>query len=92
LTAHRRFALSVNLTADFDGGEVSFPEYNGRGIKAPPGWCVVFPAAILHMVTRVTRGKRYAFLPFVYDEEGANIRAAALARHAASGPQEAANA
>jgi hypothetical protein len=48
LIAHRRFAISVNLNGDFDGGEVSFPEYNPRGLKAPPGWAVVFPCAILH--------------------------------------------
>ena len=78
ITAHRRFAVSINLNADFEGGEVSFPEYNPRGIKAPPGWAVVFPCAALHMVSRVTSGKRYAFLPFVYDEAGAAIRQAYL--------------
>jgi peroxiredoxin/predicted 2-oxoglutarate/Fe(II)-dependent dioxygenase YbiX len=75
-TAHRRFAVSINLNADFDGGAVCFPEYNPRGHKAPPGWAVVFPCAILHQVLTVTRGRRYAFLPFVYDEEGARIRTA----------------
>ena len=74
VTAHRRFAVSINLNGDFDGGDVSFPEYNPRGVKAPPGWAVVFPAPILHAVGRVTRGRRYAFLPFVYDEAGAAIR------------------
>lgn len=74
ITAHRRFAISINLNDDFDGGAVSFPEYNPRGIKAPPGWCVVFPCAALHAVSKVTRGRRYAFLPFVYDEAGAKIR------------------
>jgi peroxiredoxin/predicted 2-oxoglutarate/Fe(II)-dependent dioxygenase YbiX len=78
LTAHRRYAISVNLNGDFDGGEVSFPEYNRRGHKAPPGWAVIFPCAILHAVSQVTRGRRYAFLPFVYDEAGARIRAANL--------------
>ena len=58
LTSHRRFAISINLNSDFEGGEVSFPEYNPRAIKAPPGWCVVFPAAILHAVSKVTRGRR----------------------------------
>src|SRR5262249_2971307 len=43
LTAHRRFAVSINLNGDFDGGEVIFPEYNPKGYKAPPGWAVVFP-------------------------------------------------
>ena len=84
LTAHRRFAVSINLTDDFDGGEVSFPEYSSRGIKAPQGWAVVFPAAILHAVSKVTYGRRYAFLPFVYDETGAQIRDAELARYHAA--------
>ena len=47
LTAYRRFAVSINLNGDFDGEKVSFPEYNRRGLKAPPGWAVVFPCAIL---------------------------------------------
>jgi hypothetical protein len=34
---------------------------------------VVFPCAILHEVLRVTAGRRYAFLPFLFDENGANI-------------------
>ena len=84
ITAHRRFAVSINLNDDFDGGAVSFPEYNPRGIKAPRGWCVVFPCAALHMVSPVTRGRRYAFLPFVYDEAGAAIRDAYLRSRAAS--------
>ncbi len=84
LTAHRRFAISINLTGDFEGGEVSFPEYNRRGIKAPPGWCVVFPCAILHMVSPVRRGRRYAFLPFVYDDEGAKIRQREIESHQAA--------
>lgn len=73
-TAHRRFALSVNLNADFEGGSVLFPEYNVRPIKPPKGWAVVFPAAILHSVSRVTRGARYAFLDFLYDEAGERLR------------------
>jgi len=74
LTAHRRFAVSINLCDDFDGGEVVFPEYNTIGYKAAAGWAIVFPCAILHAVQRVTRGARYAYLPFVYDEAGARIR------------------
>jgi predicted 2-oxoglutarate/Fe(II)-dependent dioxygenase YbiX len=74
-TAHRRFAVSVNLNDDFEGGEVSFPEYGPRGFKAPPGGAVVFSCSLLHKVSRVTQGRRYAFLPFLYDETGARIRA-----------------
>src|SRR5829696_8491629 len=73
-TAHRRFAVSINLNEDFEGGEVSFPEYGPRSYKAPPGGAVVFSCPLLHAVSKVTRGRRYAFLPFLYDEAGAKIR------------------
>lgn len=73
-TAHRRFAVSVNLNEDFDGGEVGFPEYGARRFKAPAGGAVVFSCSLLHSVSRVTRGKRYAFLPFLYDDAAAKLR------------------
>jgi predicted 2-oxoglutarate/Fe(II)-dependent dioxygenase YbiX/peroxiredoxin len=73
-TAHRRFAVSINLNADFDGGEVSFPEYGPRSFKPTPGGAVVFSCSLLHAVSPVTRGKRYAFLPFLYDDAAAALR------------------
>ena len=73
-TAHRRFAVSINHNDDFDGGEVSFPEYGPRGFKAPAGGAVIFSCALLHTVSRVTKGRRYAFLPFLYDEAAARLR------------------
>ena len=76
VTAHRRFALSVALNDDFKGGDLVFPEYNQRKHRIPKGWCIAFPCAILHAVTRVTRGRRYVFLPFLYDEVGAAMKAA----------------
>ncbi len=75
-TAHRRFAVSVNLNDDFEGGEVGFPEYGPRTFKAPAGGAVVFSCSLLHAVSRVTRGRRYAFLPFLYDDAAARVRAA----------------
>jgi predicted 2-oxoglutarate/Fe(II)-dependent dioxygenase YbiX/peroxiredoxin len=75
-TAHRRFAVSINLNDDFDGGEVSFPEYGPRSFKPPPGGAVVFSCSLLHAVSRVTRGRRYAFLPFLYDDAAAAMREA----------------
>jgi predicted 2-oxoglutarate/Fe(II)-dependent dioxygenase YbiX/peroxiredoxin len=72
-TAHRRFAVSINLNDDFDGGEVSFPEYGRRSFKALAGGAVVFSCSLLHDVSRVERGRRYAFLPFLYDDEAAKI-------------------
>jgi len=75
-TAHRRFAVSINLNDDFEGGEISFPEYGPRGFKMPAGGAVVFSCSLMHGVSTVTRGRRYAFLPFLYDEEAAKLRAA----------------
>jgi predicted 2-oxoglutarate/Fe(II)-dependent dioxygenase YbiX/peroxiredoxin len=75
-TAHRRFAVSVNLNDDFDGGEVSFPEFSPRGYKPPVGGAVVFSCSLLHAVSQVTRGRRFAFLPFLYDDAAARIREA----------------
>jgi predicted 2-oxoglutarate/Fe(II)-dependent dioxygenase YbiX len=72
--AHRRFAVSINLNADFEGGEISFPEYSSRTFKAAPGTAVVFSASILHEVSRVTRGRRYVFLTFLFDEEAERVR------------------
>ncbi len=79
-TAHRRFAISINLNDDFDGGAVSFPEFGQQEFKAPTGGAVVFGCGLLHAVSPVTRGTRYAFLPFVYDEAAAQLRQANQAR------------
>ncbi|WP_166296080.1 2OG-Fe(II) oxygenase [Bradyrhizobium sp. 2S1] len=73
-TAHRRFAVSINLNDDFDGGEICFPEYGPQSFKPPTGCAVVFSCSLLHAVSLVTRGKRYAFLPFLYDQAAADIR------------------
>jgi len=76
-TAHRRFAVSINLNADFDGGEIIFPEYGyQRRFKPPIGGAVVFSCSLLHAVSKVTRGRRYAYLPFLYDKEAAKVREA----------------
>lgn len=73
-TAHRRFAVSINLNAEFEGGEIGFPEYGSRTFKPRPGAAVVFSCGLLHRVTPVTAGRRYAFLPFLYDEAAARLR------------------
>ncbi len=73
-TAHRRFAVSVNLNDGFEGGEVSFPEYGPRGFKMAAGTACVFSCSLLHRVSPVTAGKRHAFLPFLYDDAAAKIR------------------
>lgn len=74
-TAHRKFAVTINLNAaEYDGGDLRFPEFGPRTYRAPTGGAVVFNCSLLHEATPVTRGERFAFLPFLYDEEGARIR------------------
>jgi predicted 2-oxoglutarate/Fe(II)-dependent dioxygenase YbiX len=79
-TAHRRFAVTINLNAeDFEGGDLRFPEFGPRTYRAPTGGAVVFSCSLQHEAAPVTRGRRYAFLPFLYDEAAAAIRDANLA-------------
>ncbi len=75
-TAHRKFAVSLNLnTGEFEGGQVWFPEF-GRQVFVPPaGGCVVFSCSLLHEALPVTKGRRYVFLPFLYDDAAAKVRA-----------------
>ena len=75
-TAHRRFAVSINLNSDFEGGTLSFPEFGPRQYKPDTGAAVVFSCSLLHQVVPVTAGRRYAFIPFLYDDAAAKIREA----------------
>ncbi len=71
---HRRFAVTINLNGDYDGGDLIFPEFGTRSYRAPHGGAVVFSCGALHQVTPMTRGKRYAFLAFLYGEADARLR------------------
>lgn len=74
-TAHRKFAVSINLNAeDFEGGDLRFPEFGPRTYRPPTGGAVVFCCSLLHEATPVTRGRRYAVLPFLHDHAGEDLR------------------
>ena len=74
-TAHRRFAVSLNLnTGQYEGGNLRFPEFGLHTYTAPLGGAVVFSCSLLHEATPVTQGTRYVFLPFLYDDAAAAIR------------------
>ncbi len=74
-TAHRRFAVTINLNAeDYEGGDLRFPEFGSRTYRASTGGAVIFSCSLLHEATPVTHGRRFAFLPFLYDDEAALIR------------------
>ena len=65
-TAHRRFALTLNLNDGYAGGELRFPEYGPFLHRPGPGGAVVFSASIMHEVLPVTSGRRFAVVSFLY--------------------------
>jgi peroxiredoxin/predicted 2-oxoglutarate/Fe(II)-dependent dioxygenase YbiX len=74
-TAHRRFAMSLNLNAgDYEGGYLRFPEYGPQLYSVGTGGAVVFSCALLHEATRVTRGRRLVLLGFFYSEAEQALR------------------
>jgi predicted 2-oxoglutarate/Fe(II)-dependent dioxygenase YbiX/peroxiredoxin len=73
-TAHRRFALTLNLNDDYDGGHLRFPEYGPHLYRPKAGDAVVFACSHLHEVTHVTQGRRFTLLSFLFGD--ADVRAA----------------
>ena len=75
-TAHRRFAVSLNLNDDYEGGYLVFPEFGRTHFKPPKGGACVFSCSLLHEATPVTKGRRFVLVPFLYDEAAQVIREA----------------
>jgi len=69
-TAHRQFALSLNLNPaeEYDGGEVRFPEFGRQLYKPPAGGALVFSCSLLHEVIPLRRGRRFGLFTFLHDE------------------------
>lgn len=71
-TAHRRFAMSLNLnTGAYEGGRVVFPEFGADEYEPEAGGAVIFCCDLLHEARPVTRGQRFAIFTFFTDAEGA---------------------
>jgi hypothetical protein len=66
-TAHRQFALSVNLNPDdeYTGGELRFPEFGRELYRPVAGAALVFSSSLLHEVVPVTRGRRFGVFTFL---------------------------
>ncbi len=67
-TAHRVFALTLNLNDRYEGGELRFPEYGNQLYRPDAGAALVFSCAHLHEVLDVTAGRRFVLLSFLYGE------------------------
>lgn len=73
-TAHRRFAMSLLLNDDYEGGALRFPEFGLNEYRPAAGSAVVFSCSLLHEAMDVTKGQRFVLLSFFYGEEEAKIR------------------
>lgn len=65
---HRRFALSINLNAGYQGGSLVFPEFGPEGYRPPLGGAIVFSGELLHEATEVIGGRRYVLPSFLWGE------------------------
>lgn len=74
-TAHRRFAISVNLnTGQYEGGFLRFPEFGRHEYRPATGGAVVFSCSLVHEATDITAGRRFVLLSFFYGEREARAR------------------
>ena len=87
-TAHRRFAMSLNLnTGDYEGGRLVFAEFGPEQYEPGAGGAAIFCCDLLHEALPVTKGKRFAIFTFFTDAEGAQIEKKIQAEAMARGQQ-----
>ena len=60
---HRKYAMSLLLNDDYEGGELYLPEYNIK-IKPKANTAIIFPGISAHQVLKVTKGSRMAVITF----------------------------
>lgn len=68
-TAHRKFALTLCLNDDYEGGYLNFPEYGRQLYRPRAGGAVVFSTSLLHEVRDVTAGRRFSLITFFFGEQ-----------------------
>jgi len=74
-TAHRRFAMSLNLNVEeYEGGYLRFPEYAPHLYKPDTGSAIIFSGSLMHEATPVTSGIRFVLLNFFYSDKDAESR------------------
>lgn len=71
---HRRYALTLVLNDDYEGGGISFPEYTDEIVEVPRNWAVVFPGSLYHQVHNIGVGRRYVLISFLFTEDEARIK------------------
>lgn len=70
-SAYRRFALSISLNTDYEGGELVFREYAGKGYRGDVGTALVFSSGLLHEIEETTEGTRYNLISHLFNDASA---------------------
>jgi|SRR4051794_4019751 predicted 2-oxoglutarate/Fe(II)-dependent dioxygenase YbiX len=65
--ANRRYAVTINLNEDYDGGELRFAEYGPERYRPRAGGAIVFSCSLLHEALQVRQGRRFILLTFLLD-------------------------
>ncbi len=65
-TEGRRFAMSMNLNDNYEGGAVRFPEFGNESYRPPMGGALIFSCSLLHEALPVVRGTRFVALTFFF--------------------------
>ena len=68
-TRYRRFAVTIGLNDDYEGGGVKFSEFGEDVYKPPAGCALVFSCSLLHEALPVTRGTRFAAFTFLFGQD-----------------------
>jgi len=69
ISAHRRFAMSINLNSEeFEGGALRFAEYGDQQYRPATGAAIVFSSSILHEALEVRSGRRFVLLAFLFGD------------------------
>lgn len=68
---HRRYAMSLILNDDYEGGGICFPEYSSGVFQAPKYSAVIFPGSLFHQVLEIGAGKRFVVISFFFTDADA---------------------
>ena len=64
---HRRYALSLFLNEDYEGGEFELPEYKVK-FKLKTNSALIFPGICSHKINEITKGSRKVMISFFCSE------------------------
>ena len=65
---HRRYAMSLVLNDEYEGGGILFPEYSQELRQVPKYSAVIFPGSLYHQVAKIETGTRWVLISFLFSK------------------------